>query len=92
MAFLHIIAVGSPLKSSERVKNKIITLIDKGRRLDPADLESFNRWAQNSYEALEFNPSQQQRFEKYCRMSCDSLKMRLFIGVWILSLSLDALM
>ena len=63
----HIIATGSFLKISEQVKDTIIRLIDEGRGLDSVDLESFNRWVQTSYEALEFNPSQQQRFEKYCR-------------------------
>ena len=51
-------STGGSLKISEQVRHTIIRLIDEGRGIDPVDLESFNRWAQTSYKALEFDASQ----------------------------------
>ncbi len=63
---------------------QVIKLIDEATTLDPRNLETFYRWVQASYEALEFDPVQQRRFEEYCLSSDDSLEMRLFIGTWML--------
>ena len=69
-------------------KNRIRRLIAEGENLDPMDLEIFYRWVHTSYEALGFLPAVQQRFDKYCRSSCDSNTMRVYVGLWILKSSL----
>jgi hypothetical protein len=66
----------------------ILRLIVEGQNLDPTDLEAFYRWAHDSYEALRFDPLQQQRFDEYCRSSCDSASVRVYVGVWMLKLAL----
>jgi hypothetical protein len=66
----------------------ILRLIAEGENLDTDDLEAFYQWIHDSYEALEFNPVQKQRFDTYCRSSSDSTSMRVYIGVWILKLSI----
>jgi hypothetical protein len=76
------------VKISDREKKHISKLITEGEKLNPLDLEDFYRWLHASYEALGFNPLQQQRFEDYCRSSCDSNSMRVYIGAWILKLAL----
>jgi hypothetical protein len=55
-------------------------LTDRGRNLDPMDLDAFYRWVHDSYEALRFHPFQQQRFDKYCLSSLDSSSVRIFSG------------
>ena len=86
-----VISTGVSLKIAEQVvRRQMIELIDKASGLDRVDLESFNRWAQASYEALEFDPLQQQRFDEHCRSSGDTTSMRLFLGVWILRQSLSS--
>jgi hypothetical protein len=64
------------------------SLISEGENLNPIDLEAFYRWVHDSYEALGFDPLQQQRFEEYCRSSNDSISMRVYVGLWILKLTL----
>ena len=77
------------MRGPEQARARIVQLIDEGRSLfDSLDLEAFERWVQASYEALEFDPWEQQRFEEYCRSSSDTSFMRLFVGVWILGQSL----
>jgi hypothetical protein len=79
---------GVSMKISEQAKKQIQKLIDEGEGLDPFNLEAFYRWTQDSYEALGFHPLQQQRFDKYCRGSCDSKSMRLYVGLWTLKQAL----
>ena len=73
---------------SERAKTQIIQLIAEGEGLDPLDLEAFYSWMESSYEALEFDPVQQERFDEYCRSSCGYASMRLYVGVWMLKQAL----
>jgi len=73
---------------SYKKKEQLGRLADEGENLDPLDLEAFYRWMHTSYRALGFHPSQQQRFDTYCRSSGDSNAMRIYVGVWILRLSL----
>ncbi len=72
----------------EQARLQLIKLIDEATGLDPHDLETFYRWVQASYEALELDPVQQQRFDGYCRSSDDSPSMRLLVGTWMLRQSL----
>ncbi len=73
---------------SEEAKTHLIELICEGETLDPFDLEAFYSWMEASYEALEFDQVQQERFDKYCRSSYDSTSMRLYVGVWMLKQAL----
>jgi len=73
---------------SEQAKTHLIGLIYEGETLDAFDLEGFYRWMEASYEALVFDPLQQERFDEYCRSSYDSNSMRLFVGVWMLKQAL----
>jgi hypothetical protein len=73
-------------------RERVFKLISDGETLDLLDLEDFYRWVNDSYEVLEFDPLHQQRFDDYCRSSCDSNLMRVFIGVWILKLALGDIM
>ena len=72
---------------SEQAKTDLIGLIYEGETLDPFDLEAFYSWVEASYEALMFDPVQQERFAEYCGSSCDSTSMRL-CGVWMLKQAL----
>ena len=74
---------------SEQAISQLIRLIDEGEALNPFDLVAFYGWLEASYEALEFHPVQQRRFDEYCRSSHDSPSMRRFLGVWMLKLALD---
>jgi hypothetical protein len=74
---------------SEQDIAQVIRLIDEGERLNPFDLEAFYAWVEAAYEALKFHPVQKQRFDEYCRSSCDSPSMRRFVGLWMLKLALD---
>jgi hypothetical protein len=73
---------------SEQARQRVIKHIDEAECLDPDDLATFYRWMKASYETLEFDPVQQQRFDKYCLSSCDSTYMRLYVGVWMLKQTL----
>ena len=73
---------------SEQAKTHLIELICEGETLDPIDLEAFYNWAEASYETLEFDSVQQQRFDEFCRSSCDYASMRLYMGVWMLKQAL----
>jgi len=73
---------------SELAKTQLTQLIYEGETLEPFDLEAFYSWVEPSYEALEVDPVQQERFDKYCRSSCDSTAMRLYVGVWMLKQAL----
>jgi len=73
---------------SEQAKTHLIGLIYEGETLDAFDLEGFYRWMEASYEALVFDPLQQERFDEYCRSAYDSNSMRLFVGVWMLKQAL----
>ncbi len=72
---------------SEQAKTHLIDLICEGETLDPIDLEAFYSWVEASYEALMFDPVQQEMFADYCDSSCDSTSMRL-CGVWMLKQAL----
>ncbi len=74
---------------SEQAYTEIIKLIQEGETLDASDLEAFYSWVEASYEALMFDPVQQERFAEYCGSSCDSTSMRP-CGVWLLKQSLFA--
>jgi hypothetical protein len=80
------------VKISRRNRNRIFRLIAEGEALSPLDLVAFYRWANDSYKALELDPLKQQRFDKYCRSSCESNLMRVSIGIWILKLALGDFM
>ena len=73
---------------SEQTREQLLDLIARGENLNVKDLTAFYRWIEDSYEALKFHPVQRQRFEEYCRSSCDSDFMRIFVGVWMLRLAL----
>lgn len=66
----------------------VLGLIAKGENLDADDLPAFYQWMDDSYEALEFNHVQKRRFDAYCRSSLDSPSMRIYVGIWILKLSI----
>ncbi len=70
---------------------RIADLIEVAAILNPFDLESFYHWIQDAYDALAHDPVQQQRFDECCRSSYDSTTMRLYLGVWLLKLSLKEL-
>ena len=72
---------------SEQAKMHLIELICEGETLDAFDLEAFYSWVEASYEALMFDPVQQERFAEYCGSSCDATSMRL-CGVWMLKQAL----
>ncbi len=73
---------------SELAKTQLIQLIQEGECLNANNLEAFYNWAEASYEALEYDPVQQQRFDEFCRSSCDYASMRLYMGVWMLKQAL----
>jgi hypothetical protein len=73
---------------SEQACTEITQLIQEGECLNAHNLEAFYNWAEASYEALEFDPVQQQRFDEFCRSSCDYASMRLYMGVWMLKQAL----
>ncbi len=77
------------METTDRDTRPILRLIAEGENLNPKDLEAFYRWVRDSYEALEFDPLHQQRFEEYCRSSYDSISTRVFVGVWILKLAVQ---
>jgi len=58
------------MRISEQAKSHILQLIDEGGSLNHFDSEALYRWSQASYEALQFDRVQQQRFDEYCRSSC----------------------
>ena len=74
-----------PMRISEQDKTQILRLIDEGDSLDLFDVGAFYRWSQASYDALQFDRVQQQRFDEYCRSSCGvTSALRLNVGVWML--------
>jgi hypothetical protein len=73
---------------SEQTKTQIIRLVDEGQRLDPVDLDEVDRWAQASYEALEFNPVHQAKFGESCCSPWEPTCMRVQLGVWMLKQAL----
>lgn len=73
------------MKIPEQTKRQILRLIDEGDTLDHFDVRAFYRWSQASYDALQFDQLQQQRFDEYCRSSCGvTSALRLNVGVWML--------
>jgi len=73
------------MRISEQDKTQILRLIDEGDSLDLFDVGAFYRWSQASYDALQFDRVQQQRFDEYCRSSCGvTSALRLNVGVWML--------
>jgi len=72
----------------ERTRSQIVERIADGESLDPFDLEAFYGWIESSYQALEFDPVQQGKFDEYCRSSCGYGSMRLYTGVWLLKQAL----
>ncbi len=77
------------MRISEQKRKQLCRLIAEGENLDLQDQDAFCRWVHTSYKALWFNPSQQRAFDEYCRSSFDFCAMRIFVGVWILRLSLE---
>ncbi len=73
---------------SELAKTDLVGLIYEGECLNAHNLEAFYNWMESSYEALEFDSVQQQRFDEFCRSSCDYASMRLYMGVWMLKQAL----
>jgi len=76
------------MKIPDKKREEIMRLIADGENLDPLDLGNFYVWIHESFEALGFHPFQQQRFDEYCRSSGDSTSMRIYVGVWVLKLTL----
>ena len=76
------------MRISEQAKMNVTRLIHEGESLNPLDWEEVDRWMQASYESLGFHRVQQERFDEYCRSSDDSTSMRLYVGVWMLKLSI----
>ena len=76
------------MRISEQAKMNITRLIHERESLNPLDSEEVDRWMQASYESLGFHRVQQERFDEYCRSSDDSTSMRLYVGVWMLKLSI----
>ncbi len=73
------------MRISEQTKMQILQLIDEGDSLAHFNVGAFYRWSQASYEALQFDRVQQQRFDEYCRSSCGfTSSLRLNFGVRIL--------
>jgi hypothetical protein len=77
------------LKICDRKAEEISRLIAQGENLDLRELEIFYQWIENSYEALEFDPLLQQRFDEFCRSSSGSIFTRACLGVWMLSLAIE---
>ena len=50
-----------------QTKAQISWLIEEGASVHPSDLEALHRWTQATYETLQFNSMQQQKFDEYCR-------------------------
>lgn len=73
----------------EEKKQELHKLIREGETLDIGDLQQFYRWVHNSYDALRFHPTRQLGFDQCCRSSIDSFSMRVYIGLWMLKLTLD---
>jgi hypothetical protein len=74
-----------PMRISEQAKTQILRLIDEGDSLDHFDAGAFYRWSQASYDALQIDRVQQQRFDEYCRSCCGvTSALRLNVGVWML--------
>jgi hypothetical protein len=73
------------MKISEQERRQILRLIDEGDSFAHYNVGAFYRWSQASYEALQFDRVQQQRFDEYCRSSCGlTSSLRLNFGVRIL--------
>ena len=73
------------MRISEQDKTQILRLIDEGDSLDLFDVGAFYRWSQASYDALQFDRVQQQRFDEYCCSSCGfRCSTRLNLGVRML--------
>ena len=73
------------MRISEQAETQLLRLIDEGDSLDVFDLEAFHRWMQATYEALQSDRVQQQRFDEYCRSSCGFTSLlRLRCGVCML--------
>jgi hypothetical protein len=75
--------------NTHEARNKVVQLIGEGVTLNPADVDHFHQWIENSYQALAPFSTSQQQFDKYCRSSTDSPKMRAYIGVHLLMLAAD---
>ena len=75
------------MRISDRKKERIYSLIAEGEKLNPLNLFFFYRWVHAAYEELEFYPSVQERFDLYCRSSCDTNFMRVYLGLWLLKFS-----
>jgi hypothetical protein len=74
---------------SQQNKTQIIRLIAEGECLNVYDLEEFYGWMEASYEALKLNPRLRNRFDEYCRSSCDSTSLRVCAGVLMLKDALN---
>lgn len=79
------------MADSRATLTKMADLIEVAGILNPFDLESFYHWTQDAYEALRHSPLEQRRFDECCRSSYDSTTMRLYLGVWLLKLSMKEL-
>jgi hypothetical protein len=74
------------MRISEQAETQILRLIDEGDSLAAHfHVGAFYRWSQDSYEALQFDRVQQQRFDQYCCSSCGVMSLtRLNLGVRML--------
>ena len=73
------------MRLSEQAETQILRLIDEGYSLAHFNVGAFYRWSQDSFEALQCDRVQQQRFDEYCRSSCGvTSALRLNVGVWML--------
>ncbi|MGO9118416.1 MAG: hypothetical protein ACLQPD_12525 [Desulfomonilaceae bacterium] len=74
-----------------QTKIQILRLIEDGSSVHPSDSEALHRWAQATYETLQFNSVQQQRFDEYCRSRWvfRSSMTRLHCGVSMLKQALN---
>ncbi len=73
------------MRISEQAETQIMRLIDEGDSLAHFNVGAFYRWSQASYEALQFDRVQQQRFGEYCCSSCGFRpSTRLNLGVRML--------
>jgi len=55
------------MKIPAETSMKILRLIEEGSSMHPTDLAALHRWTQATYETLQFNGVQQQRFNEHCR-------------------------
>ncbi len=67
-------------------REQILGLIAEGEELiQAANLSTFYKWIQESYETLEFHPTQQRQFDECCRSFNEyDFIVRALRGLWTL--------